>query len=309
MTILRNTLLRAADSRWLARNLPTWPFARRAVRKFMPGETLAAALDAAADLARAGVGTVVTELGENVTTLAQAEAEARSYRATLDEIARRGLACEPSIKLTHLGLDLRRDACETLALELAAYAAQKNNFLWIDMEGSAYTEVTIEIFRRVHARVPGVGLALQAYLRRTPQDLTALLPLDPAIRIVKGAYAEPAAIALASKREVDLQYLALARTLLEAKAGGRAVRLVCGTHDLPLMQRIQSAAGAFGLARDAWEIHMLYGIRTPELRQLAAAGHVAKVLISYGSAWFAWYMRRLAERPANVLFALRSLVG
>ena len=309
MTLLRTALLRAADSRWLAARLPTWPFARRAVRKFMPGERLADALDAAAGLAGSGIGAVITELGENVTTLEQAEAEARSYRATIDEIARRGLPCEPSIKLTHLGLDLRRDACEALALELAAYAAQKNNFLWVDMEGSAYTEVTIEIFRKLHARIPRVGLALQAYLRRTPQDLTSLLPLDPAIRIVKGAYAEPADIAYPARREVDLQYLTLARTLLEAKAGGRPVRLVCGTHDLPLIDRIQGVAGTLGVARDVWEVHMLYGIRTPELRRLAAAGHRTRVLISYGSAWFAWYMRRLAERPANVMFALRSLVG
>jgi proline dehydrogenase len=309
MTILRSALLRAADSRWLATHLPSWPFARRAVRKFMPGETLAAALDAAADLARTGIGTIVTELGENVTTMEAAEAEAGSYRATIDEIARRNLACEPSIKLTHLGLDLRRDACEALALELAAYAAGKGNFLWIDMEGSAYTDVTIEIFRSIQARVPRVGLALQAYLRRTPRDVASLLPLAPAVRLVKGAYAEPAAIAFSSKREVDLQYLTLARTLLEAKAAGQAVRLVCGTHDLALIERIQGAAGALGLARDAWEVHMLYGIRTPELRRLAAAGHRTKVLISYGSAWFAWYIRRLAERPANVLFAVRSLVG
>ena len=272
MTFLRTALLRAADSRWLATNLPRWPFARRAVRRFMPGETLAAALDAAAVLAREGIATVVTELGENVTTLAAAEAEARSYRATIDEIARRGLACEPSIKLTHLGLDLRSEACEALTLELAEYAAAKNNFLWIDIEGSAYTDATLELFRKVRARVPRVGIALQAYLRRTPQDLASLLPLDPAIRIVKGAYAEPAAIAYQAKREVDLQYLTLARTMLDAKAAGRPVRLICGTHDVPLLERIQAAAGALGVARDAWEIHMLYGIRTPELRRLVAAG-------------------------------------
>jgi proline dehydrogenase len=309
MSILRTALLRAADSRWLAANLPNWPFARRAVRRFMPGETLAAALDAAAGLAREGIGTVVTELGENVTTLEAAEAEARSYRATIDEIARRELACEPSIKLTHLGLDLRRDTCERLTLELAEYAAQKDNFLWIDIEGSAYTDATIEIFRKVRARVPRVGVALQAYLRRTPRDLGTLLPLDPAIRLVKGAYAEPAGIAYQAKRDVDTQYLTLARTMLDAKAAGRPVRLICGTHDVPLIERIQAAAGALGVARDAWEIHMLYGIRTPDLRRLVAAGHRAAVLISFGSAWFAWYMRRLAERPANVLFAVRSLVA
>jgi proline dehydrogenase len=309
MTILRSALLRAADSRWLATRLPNWPFARRAVRKFMPGETLAAALDAAAALAPTGIGSVITELGENVTTLPAAEAEARSYREAMDEIARRGLRAEPSVKLTHLGLDIRRDACETLVLELAAYAAQKRTFLWIDMEGSAYTDATVAVYRKVRERVPGVGLALQAYLRRTPQDLAALLPLDPAIRIVKGAYREPADIAFPSKREVDLQYYALARTLLEARAHGRAVRLVCGTHDIALVDRIAEAAGAHGIARDAWEVHMLFGIRAADQRRLAGTGHRVSVLISYGAAWFAWYMRRLAERPANLWFVARSLIA
>lgn len=309
MNPLRAVLLRASESAWLARRVPTWPFAHRAASKFLPGETLAAALDAAARLARDGIGAVITELGENVTTLAQAEGVARAYGAVIDQAADRGIDAEPSVKLTHLGLDVRRDACETLTLELAAHAAQRRTVLWIDMEGSAYTDATLAIFRKVQARVSSVGLALQAYLRRTPQDLNNLLALHPTIRLVKGAYAEPGTLAYPSKREVDLQYFALARTLLESRAGGHPVRLVCGTHDRSLIERIQQAAGTLGLPRDAWEVHMLYGIRTPELRRLAAAGHRTRVLISYGSAWFAWYLRRLAERPANLWFVVRSMAS
>ncbi len=306
MGVLRSVLLRASQSQWLAARVPRWSMTRRAVRKFMPGETLAEALDAARTLAAQGIGAVVTELGENVTTLADAEGVARRYRETIDECGRRGLDAEPSVKPTHLGCDIRWDACETLTLELAAHAAQRGTVLWIDMEGSAYTDQTIALYRKVRERVPNVGLALQAYLLRTPQDLATLLPLDPTIRLVKGAYAEPPTVALPAKHDVDGQYLALARTLLAAKAAGRAVRLVCGTHDVPLVGRIQDAAAALGVARNAWEVHMLYGIRTAELRRLAAAGHRARVLISYGSAWFAWYMRRLAERPANVWFVVKS---
>ncbi len=309
MNPLRSLLLRASQSSWLARRAPTWPFARRAVRKFLPGETLAEALDAAGRLAQGGIGAVLTELGENVTTLPQAEQVAAGYRAAIDESARRGLDAEPSIKLTHLGLDIRRDACETLTLELAAHAAQRNTTLWIDMEGSVYTDVTIAIFRKVQARIPRVGLALQAYLRRTPQDLGELLPLHPTIRLVKGAYAEPRTIAYPQKRAVDLQYFALARTLLEARAAGQPVRLVCGTHDLALIERIQGAAGTLGVPRDGWEVHMLYGVRNEDLRRLVGRGHRARVLISYGSAWFAWYLRRLAERPANLWFIARSLLA
>ena len=309
MTLLRTLLLRASESRSLGRHLPNWPVSRRAVRKFMPGETLAEALDAAAALAPSEIGTILTELGENVTTLEQAEAEAKAYRNVVDQIVKRRLDSEPSVKLTHLGLDIRRDACESMVIDLAAYAAANKTHLWIDMEGSAYTEVTLDIYKKVRARVPGVGIAIQAYLRRTPQDIERLLAEDVTIRLVKGAYKEPAAIAYPDKRDVDAQYGRLAVRLLEARAQRPGVRVICGTHDMALVERITQAATRLGLARNAWEVHMLYGIRTADQLRLAASGHTVKVLISYGSAWFAWYMRRLAERPANLWFVLRSMVG
>jgi len=251
MGVLRSALLRASQSSWLATRVPRWSMTRRAVRKFMPGETLAEALDAAQGLAADGIGAIVTELGENVTTRADAEGVARRYRETIDECARRGLDAEPSVKPTHLGCDIGWDGCEALTLELAAHAARSRTVLWIDMEGTAYTDRTIALYRKVRERFPTVGLALQAYLRRTPQDLAALLPLHPTIRLVKGAYAEPASLAFPSKGDVDRQYLALARSLLEAKAAGGAVRVVCGTHDLGLVGRIQGAAQAMTVLASA----------------------------------------------------------
>ena len=176
-----------------------------------------------------------------------------------------------------------------------------------DMESYPYVEGTLEVLGSAHARYPKVGVCLQAYLRRTPADLESLWPLRPAIRLVKGAYNEPPAVAYPSKRDVDASYMALAAELLERATRWEASP-VFGTHDGNLIAQIAARAAARRLARGAYEIHMLYGIRPAEQRALAAAGVVVRVLISYGSAWFAWYMRRLAERPANVWFVLRSLV-
>jgi proline dehydrogenase len=166
-------------------------------------------------------------------------------------------------------------------------------------------DATLEMYRRARADGAGVGVCLQAYLRRTPQDLTALLPLAPAIRLVKGAYNESGEIALRRKKDVDAQYFTLAVRLLDAAATGRATP-VFGTHDLALLERIREQSVDRGAA-GRYEVHMLYGIRAAEQRALVADGAKVRVLISYGSHWFAWYMRRLAERPANVWFVIRSL--
>ena len=172
------------------------------------------------------------------------------------------------------------------------------------MEESHYVDETLRIFRTIRGEGPAVGLCLQAYLHRTPDDVASLLPLGPAVRLVKGAYAEPAAVALPRKVDVDAQYEALAARLLSSP-GALAV---FGTHDIALLGRIAARASALGVGPAGYEVHMLYGIRTEEQRRLAAAGHRVRVLVSYGSAWFAWYMRRLAERPANVWFVLRNMV-
>jgi proline dehydrogenase len=308
MSLARAVLLKASRSQFLANNLMRRGFARRAVRRFMPGETLDAALDAAASLAGEGLGTVVTQLGENLTTLAEAEKVCEHYVGAFDAIAARRLPAWPSVKPTQLGLDLSFDACLAHLETLAAKADAQQSLLWIDMEDSSYVDRTIELFRRLRARHERVGIALQAYLRRTPADLAALLPLKPVIRLVKGAYMEPEHVAFPVKRDVDLAYYELGVKLLEAAANGGAFP-VFGTHDIALAMRLASRASQLGVKDGQFEIHMLYGIRAADQRALAAQGRKVKVLISYGSAWFPWYMRRLAERPANVWFVVKSLVA
>jgi proline dehydrogenase len=224
-------------------------------------------------------------------------------------VAEAGLNSEISVKPTQLGLDIDAAAAYTNLERLARAAAKTKCFLWIDMEGSAYTEATIDLYRRrLHAAHPETGIALQAYLHRTVQDVAGLLSLKPAIRLVKGAYAEPSAIAFTAKRDVDANYLALGVLMLPQIKQG-TLRLVLATHDVDLIARITRFALALGLERTKLEVAMLYGIRTDQQLRLAREGYGVKDLISYGDAWYAWYVRRLAERPANVLFAARQIFG
>jgi len=308
VSLTRRLLLRASRSAWLARTLRRRAFFRRAVRRFLPGEHVGAALDTAAALARDGIGSVLTQLGEQVTNRDEAAAVRDQYLRLLDEIRSRDVPAEISVKLTHLGLDVNPKACLQDLLALAARATAAKSFLWIDMEESRYVDATLELYRAVRAARPDVGVCLQAYLRRTPADLEGLLPLAPAIRVVKGAYNEPPDVAFPKKRDVDAAYAVLAGRLLERAAAGGA-RVVFGTHDLDLIERLRARALALGVTGGGYEVHMLYGIRAAAQRTLAQQGVPVRVLISYGTHWFPWYMRRLAERPANVWFVVRHLLG
>jgi proline dehydrogenase len=305
---MRRLLLWMARNAWLKEHLPRLPFARRAVRRFMPGETVEAALDASESFGPDGIGILFTRLGENLADLGEAEGVAKHYHGLLDEIERRGLDGEVSVKLTQLGLDLDPAAAAEHMRSLAEHAGRLGGIAWIDMEGSAYTEATIAVYERVKAEQPAIGICLQAYLRRTPNDVHRLLPLKPAIRIVKGAYDEPSSVAFRTRAEVDAAYQSLAVLMLPAAAAGD-LRLGLGTHDVPLIERVADFARSAGMPITCFEVQMLYGIRMGEQRRLARSGFVVRDLIAYGEAWYAWYMRRLAERPANVLFALRQLIG
>lgn len=307
MALLRTLLLGASRSPRLARVLRNRAFVRRAVRRFLPGEDLAAALDAAAGFAAIGIGSLLTQLGEQVATRAEAAAVRDHYLGVLDQVRERRLPAELSVKLTHLGLDVDREACFQDLAVLAGRAAAVGSFVWIDMEESRYVDATLELFRRARATHANVGVCLQTYLRRTAADLNGLLASAPAIRLVKGAYHEPPDVAFPQKRDVDTSYFTLGERLLEAARRERA-RPVFGTHDLGLIDRLRQRAAALGVDPARYEVHMLYGIRAAEQRALAQAGCRIRTLISYGSAWFAWYMRRLAERPANIWFVVRNLV-
>ena len=307
MGFARTVLLKASRSQWLARQLRERRFFQKAARRFMPGETVDDALEAAGQFGKAGLGSVLTELGEQVTNRAEAAAVRDHYLGVLEKIQRRKLPAHISIKLTHLGIEASREGCVQDVLKLAARAEQARSFLWIDMEESRYVDMTLEVYRRAKAEWPNVGVCLQAYLHRTAKDLEALLPIAPAIRLVKGAYNEPADVAFPKKRDVDENYRQLAKRLL-SEAGRQRAKPVFGTHDLGLIETIRKAAVDQRVDPSSYEFHMLYGIRVAEQRKLASLGAEVRVLISYGSAWFAWYMRRLAERPANVWFVLRNVV-
>jgi proline dehydrogenase len=307
-TTMRSIFLWMARNQWLRERLPKLWFARRAVRRFMPGEDAESALTAAKAFEADGIAVMFTRLGENVTKIEEGDAVAEHYLELLDTIAQRGLDGEVSVKLTQLGYDLDRDRALAHCERLAEKAAAQGRTLWVDMEGSDYVEGTLELYERLHAGHPNTGICLQAYLHRTAADIQRLLPHNPGIRLVKGAYAEKATIAYQKRPEVDANYVALSIAMLEGVRAGHTVAIGLGTHDVELIEQIAEHAVALGLERTAFEVEMLYGIRSSEQRRLAKAGYRVRDLIAYGEAWYPWYMRRLAERPANVLFALRQLL-
>ena len=308
MSIARSLLLKAAESRWLADQISRRSFSRRAIRKFMPGEELSDAMGAATTLQGQSLGTLFTRLGEGLTNLTEAESVRDHYLTVFDQLAAQKLKTWVSIKPTQLGLDLSADKCLEHLHALAAKAGVTGSSLWIDMEDSSYVDRTLDLYRSLKAKHDPVGLAIQSYLFRTPKDIESLLPLKPWIRLVKGAYAEPASVAFPVKRDNDLAFYDLSLKMLEGvKAYGGLP--VFGTHDIGLLQRIVGAAKERGVKQGQYEIHMLYGIQAAAQQNFVARGETVKVLISYGHAWFKWYMRRLAERPANVMFVVKSLVG
>ena len=304
---MRRVFLWAARNRWLKERLPRLRFMRRAVRRFMPGETLDDALAAAKPLQAAGIGTMYTRLGENLEDVAAADEVAAHYLTVVDKIVAAGITGEISVKPTQLGLDLDPEVCFEHLVRVAEHAAAAGSYLWIDMEGSAYVDATIALYERLRAVQPRTGICLQAYLRRTATDIERLRPLDPAIRLVKGAYDEKESIAYRNRRDVDTNYVGLAVAFL-LDGRGRPTRLGLGTHDVALIEQIAEQVKPAGIGRDGFEVEMLYGIRADQQFRLAKAGYRVQALIAYGEHWYPWYMRRLAERPANVWFALRQML-
>jgi proline dehydrogenase len=304
---MRRVFLWAARNRWLKERLPKLRFMRRAVRRFMPGETLADALAAALPLQAAGIATLYTRLGENLEHVDEADEVAAHYIDAIDRIVAAGISGEVSVKPTQLGLDLDPELCFGHLVRIAEHAAAAGSYLWIDMEGSAYTDATIALYERLRAVQPRTGICLQAYLRRTAADIERLRPLDPAIRLVKGAYDEKESIAYRNRRNVDSNFVGLAVSFL-VDGRGRSIRLGLGTHDVALIEQIAEQVKAAGIDRGGFEVEMLYGVRTDQQFRLAKAGYRVQTLIAYGEHWYPWYMRRLAERPANVWFVMRQML-
>jgi proline dehydrogenase len=301
MDPLRGTLLWASGNATLREHLPRFRAVRKTVERFMPGETAEDGLNAAQRLATEGLPATFTLLGENVDDMSQAAAAAGEYLRLLDRIDAMGLDAEVSVKLTQLGFDLEPEATMVHMERLADRSADMGRTVWIDMESSAYVDGTIDLYASLLARSPNSGLCLQAYLHRTWDDVQKLAPMSPTIRLVKGAYREPKDMAFQDKRLIDESYFRLASHLVTS-----CRRLALGTHDTELVARIESAVPG---GRDAFEVAMLYGIRSDEQRRLAREGFRVRTLIAFGPYWYPWFMRRIAEKPvANTLLALRNVL-
>jgi proline dehydrogenase len=275
---------------------------RRVALRFVAGESLDDAVAAAHRLGEAGVPVSLDHLGEHVTDLTSAEAARDDYLACLDRIAAEGLDANISVKLTQLGMGLDDDLCVGSLDALARRALESGLTVTIDMEDSDHTETTLRLYEEAQKNHGNLGVALQAYLRRTPEDLDQVAPLGGHIRLCKGAYDEPEEIALRSRREVDAAFDDLCAALMAQVDAKPAI----ATHD---DARIAVAIALADRRQQPWELQMLYGIRESLQRSLVADGHPLRVYIPYGDAWYPYLTRRMAERPANLWFFLRALFG
>lgn len=302
--MLRRTLLWMSEREDLRDLLFKLPPARAAAAKFIAGETHAEALRAAAELNRDGFRVTLDLLGESVTDRREAEAATEEYARSLDLIETSDATATISLKLTQLGLDIDTDFCRVNLERIVAHAASLDNFVRIDMEGSAYTQRTLDIFADVFERHRNVGVVIQSYLKRSEADVARLVALSAPVRLCKGAYDEPASVAFQDKAEVDANFVRLLRMLLD---GG--CRTAIATHDERMIEAATSHVEANGIPREAYELQMLYGVRRELQESLTADGWPMRVYLPYGSQWYSYFMRRMAERPANLWFAVRAMLG
>ena len=289
--------------RWTARSR----LAQVAARRFVAGETIEQAIEVIRALNARGIVATLDHLGENTETETQAIAAADEYLVALDHIAQSGVQSHISIKLTQLGLDLGTDFCRQNVARLVGRARDIGSFVRIDMESSAYTERTLQVLRDLRREFDNVGVVIQAYLYRSRADVQALIAEGVPVRLCKGAYKEPADVAFPKKADVDQNMLDLMYLLLSDQARQNGARLAMATHDEKIIRATQAYAEAHQISRDAFEFQMLYGIRPALQQRLADEGYTVRVYVPYGTEWYPYYMRRLAERPANVWFILTNL--
>jgi proline dehydrogenase len=282
--------------------METSPLARRLATRFVAGETLEQALAVASKLKSEGISVTLDHLGESVTNLEEAAAARDVYLRVLDALHGAGLEANASLKLTQFGLDLSAEQCFANVDRLVEHAAELGGFIRVDMESSAYVDRTLDLVTRIHGNLGSVGAVIQAYLLRSGADIEALNERKIRVRLCKGAYLELATAAFPAKADVDRNYLELARLLLD-----RGTYPALATHDEAIQAQIKQYVAERKIPRDAFEFQMLYGIRRDLQRKLVSEGYRLRLYVPFGSAWYPYYMRRLAERPANVLFVVRNL--
>jgi proline dehydrogenase len=304
---MRKALLWASTNAWIRENAMRTGFVRRSVSKFMPGETIEDAITAAVALKPTKINTILTRLGENIKNIGEADEVCDHYLKVIDLIKGAGIDSQISVKPTQLGYDQDPEVCVKHCMRLIDRCEQTNTFFWLDMESSQYVDGTLTLFKRLRQRTPNIGVAIQAYLFRTEKDIEELVALGSAIRMVKGAYLEPPNIAYPNKPDVDENYFKICSRLLQPDAFKPGALLHIATHDIQLQERLMKVIAERKVSPDRYEFAMLFGIQTARQQQLASQGVRTRCLISYGEYWFPWYMRRLAERPANVWFVVRNM--
>ena len=306
--MLRALLLYLSTKRQLGRGMDRLALTRRLVRRFVAGTTTDEAFAVIGRMQNAGLLSAITYLGENVRTEAEARRVAEVYLDLSDEIKRRNLHCVPSLKLTHLGLDLSEALCRENLERILDRSQAAGELCWIDMESSAYTDRTLTLYESVRPRYPNAACVIQAYLRRSEDHLRRLLRLGATIRLCKGAYREPRHLAFPTRREVDESYGRLLDLLLSSEALAAGVYPAFATHDERLIRRAARRAGDLRIPPEKFEIQMLYGIRHDLHARIRAQGLRLRVLVSFGEDWYGYFVRRLAERPANLIFLLKHLL-
>ncbi|HEX5215790.1 MAG TPA: proline dehydrogenase family protein [Vicinamibacterales bacterium] len=307
MSVMRKALLAASTNAWMRERATKTAFVRRSVVKFMPGERIEDAIEAARAIKPQGLTTILTRLGENIKSLDEAVDVREHYFKVLDLIKAAGLDSQISIKPTQLGYDQDPEICFQHCITLLERCEREHTLFWLDMESSPYVEGTIQLFKRLRERSPNVGIAIQAYLFRTEKDIEELVKLGSAIRLVKGAYLEPPSVAYPQKSDVDENYFKLAARMLQDDNTKPGALLHIATHDIALQERLRQVIADRKVAPSRYEFAMLYGIQTGRQQEFGRQGIKTRCLISYGEYWFPWYMRRLAERPANVWFVAKNM--
>ncbi len=301
--MLRTLLLELAKSsrlrRWITSNAAT----RRMAHRFVPGEELSPAIEAVRACNQAGMSASLDHLGENVVTRQDAESARTSYTEALDRIAAEGVDSNVSLKLTHLGLDLGGEFCAEQLRLVTRRAEELGNFVRVDMESSAYTDRTLRLLKQARAESSAVGTVIQAYLYRSEEDIRELLGMGCRIRLVKGAYKEPSRIAFPRKKDVDANFIKLMKILLPS-----GIYHALATHDPRMIEAAIRFAAEQNISKDKFEFQMLYGIRTDLQSSLVRQGYRVRVYIPFGRDWFPYFMRRLAERPANLVFFVKNFL-
>jgi proline dehydrogenase len=307
MSVMRKALLWASTNAFLRERAMRTKFVRRSVVKFMPGERVEDAIEAARDLKPVGLTTILTRLGENLTKISEAGEVADHYVRVLDLAHAAGLDAHISVKPTQLGYDQNPESCFKYCAALVECCRALDTYLWLDMESSQYVDGTLELFKRLRERSEKVGVAVQAYLYRADADIEELIRLGSAIRLVKGAYLESPDVAFPKKSEVDDNYFKLASRMLRDDNTHPGALLHIATHDMKLQDRLLEVIKKNDVDASRYEFAMLYGIQSARQQHFARLGLRTRCLISYGEYWFPWYMRRLAERPANLWFVMKNM--